>query len=61
MNNMNELILEIESMINNSVSYRHLNITYRLLQKFEDELNNESYTQLIFKLSNKENTLTNVY
>lgn len=58
MNNMNELILEIESMINNSVSYRHLNITYRLLQKFEDELNNESYTQLIFKLSNKENTLS---
>jgi len=61
MNDMNELILEIESMINNSDSYRHLNITYRLLRKFEDELNNESYTQLIFKLSNKENTLTNVY
>jgi len=58
MNNMNELTLEIESMINNSDSHKHLNITYRLLRKFEDELNNESYTELIFKLYNKRNTLS---
>jgi len=57
MNNMNKLILEIESMINNSDSHKHLNITYRLLRKFEDELNNESYAELIFKLYNKRNTL----
>lgn len=57
MNKMNELILEIENMISNSDNHKHLNITYRLLSKFEDELNNESYTELIFKLYNKRNTL----
>ena len=54
---MNELILEIENMISNSDNHKHLKITYRLLSKFEDELNNESYAELIFKLYNKRNTL----